>query len=267
MLSLLTLNIQAAAAPRAQALLRWLDGRPEDLFILTETSAGEGTAYLLDQCRRAGLDVIYTPDPAGERGVALVSRVPLVARPDVVAGVTLPGRVAAATIDGRPELAVVGVYVPSSDRAPDKVARKRGFITSLLAALDRLPKAVRAWLVLGGDYNVITRDHQPPYRGFLPFEYQMLDDLDGMGLVDAHQRCSPGVQAHSWIGRSGNGYRFDYFHVGAALAERIAACSYLHEPREQKLTDHAAATLTLDVPAIARLPAEPGGLTDAATLF
>ncbi len=267
MLSLLTLNIQAAAPPRAQALLRWLDGRDEDVFILTETSVGDGTAYLLDQCRRAGLDVIHTPDPAGDRGVALISRVPLVARPDFVAGVTLPGRVAAATIDGRPELAVVGVYVPSSDRAPDKVARKRGFIASLLAVLDRLPDETRTWLVIGGDYNVITRDHQPPYRGFLPFEYQMLDALDCLGLVDAHQQCSPGVQAHSWIGRSGNGYRFDYFHVGAALTERVVACSYLHEPREQKLADHAAVGLTLDLPAVVRLPGDPGGLADVGTLF
>ena len=238
MLSLLTLNIQAAAPPRAQALLRWLDGRDEDVFILTETSVGDGTAYLLDQCRRAGLDVIHTPDPAGDRGVALISRVPLVSSGS-----------------------------PSSDRAPDKVARKRGFIASLLAVLDRLPDETRTWLVIGGDYNVITRDHQPPYRGFLPFEYQMLDALDCLGLVDAHQQCSPGVQAHSWIGRSGNGYRFDYFHVGAALTERVVACSYLHEPREQKLADHAAVGLTLDLPAVVRLPGDPGGLADVGTLF
>jgi len=265
-LSLLTLNIQAAALPRAKALLRWLDGRPEHVFILTETSAGDGTAHLLDQCRRAGLDVIHTPDPA-DRGVALVGRVPLVARPDLVAGVSLPGRVAAATIDSRPELTVVGIYVPSSDRAPDKLARKRDFVTSLLAAVDRFPDTVRGSLVLSGDYNVITRDHQPPYPGFLPFEYQMLDTLEDHGLVDAHQHCSPGVQAHSWIGRSGNGYRFDYFHVGATLTGRIAACSYLHEPRELKLTDHAAAALTLDLPAVTRRAADSSGLAGAGTLF
>jgi exodeoxyribonuclease-3 len=265
-LSLLTLNIQAAALPRARALLHWLASRPEQVFILTETSAGEGSSYLLDQCRRAGFDVIHSPDGA-DRGVALVGRVPLTARPDLVTGVTLPGRVAAATIAGQTELVLLGVYVPSSDRAPDKVTRKRTFISSLLAAVDDLPAATRAALILGGDYNVITRDHQPPYRGFLPFEYEMLDRLEGHGLVDAHRRCSPDVQAHSWIGRSGNGYRFDYFHVGAALADRITACTYLHEPREHRLTDHAAASLTLDVPTVAALPADPAGLTGAGALF
>ncbi len=256
MLSLLTLNIQAAALTRARALLRWLDTRPEELFILTETSSGPGTAHLLDQCRHAGLTVIHTAGTAGDRGVAMVSRVPIVARPDLVDGVTLPGRVAAGTIASSPELAVVGVYVPSSDRAPDKVSRKRDFIATLLTALDRIPAAERATLVLGGDYNVITRDHQPRYPGFLPFEYAMLDALEAHGLVDAYQYCSPGVQAHSWIGRSGNGYRFDYFHVGAALVDHVTGCSYLHEPRELELTDHAAAALTLRLPQVARLTAD-----------
>jgi exonuclease III len=266
-LSLLTLNIQAAALTRAQALLRWLDTRTEDLFILTETSSGPGTTHLLDQCRNAGLTVIHTPGTAGDRGVAIVSRVPIVARPDLAAGVTLPGRVAAGTIAADPELTVIGVYVPSSDRAPDKVSRKRDFIATLLTAVDNIPAAERATLVLGGDYNVITRDHQPRYPGFLPFEYAMLDALESHDLVDAYQHCSPGVQAHSWIGRSGNGYRFDYFHVGQALVDHIVDCSYLHEPRELKLTDHAAAALTLRMPRVARLTADTARQTGAGTLF
>ncbi len=267
MLSLLTLNIQAAALTRAQALLRWLDARTEELFILTETSSGPGTAHLLDHCRQAGLTVIHTPGAAGDRGVAIVSRVPIAARPDLVAGVSLPGRVAAGTIAGDPELTVVGVYVPSSDRAPDKVSRKRDFVATLLTAVDRIPAAERATLVLGGDYNVIARDHQPQYLGFLPFEYAMLDALETHGLVDAYQLCSPGVQAHSWIGRSGNGYRFDYFHVGPALVDHVAGCSYLQEPRELKLTDHAAAVLTLRLPQVARLTAAPRGQSGTGTLF
>ena len=267
MLSLLTLNIQAAALTRAQALLRWMDTRTEELFILTETSSGPGTAHLLDQCRHAGLTVLHTPGTAGERGVAMVSRVPIVARPDLVAGVTLPGRVSVGTVAGDPELTVVGVYVPSSDRAPDKVSRKRDFVASLLGAVGRIPPAERATLVLGGDYNVITRDHQPSYPGFLPFEYAMLDALETHGLVDAYQLCSPGVQAHSWIGRSGNGYRFDYFHVGPALVDHVAGCSYLHEPRELKLTDHAAAVLTLRVPQVARLTADTVAQPGTGTLF
>lgn len=268
MLSVLTLNIQAAGLPRARALLRWLDQRDDDVVILTETSSGEGTAYLLEQCRRAGLSVTHAPAPDGDRGVALVSRAATVARPDLVAGVSPPGRVAAVTIaSSTSELTVFGVYVPSSDRAPNKVARKQGFITSLLAAVRGLPDQARARLVLGGDYNVITRDHQPPHRGFLPFEYQMLDTLHGLGLVDAYRHRRPEGQVHSWIGRSGNGYRFDYIHVGTDLRDDIVNCDYLHEPRDERLSDHAAVALTLRAAAPVRLPVDPAGLAGAGALF
>ena len=72
-----------------------------------------------------------------------------------------------------------------------------------------------------------------------------LEALERHGFVDSHEHCAPGTQAHSWIGRTGDGYRYDYFHAGRELGGRIKACAYLHETREQRLTDHAAVTLTL----------------------
>jgi exodeoxyribonuclease-3 len=54
MLSILTVNIGAAARERAEVMLRWLAGRPEDVLVLTETSGGAGTAYLLERFHDAG---------------------------------------------------------------------------------------------------------------------------------------------------------------------------------------------------------------------
>jgi exodeoxyribonuclease-3 len=245
--SLLTLNIQATALPRARLLWDWLNRRDEDMIVLTETSSGPGSRFLAEHAEQAGNTVIHQPQP-GERGCLLISRIPIQARPDLTHAVSAPGRVVAATLPDHEDLAVIGVYVPSSDRAPDKVIRKQTFVTTLLAAIAQLPPAAIARLVLAGDYNVIARDHQPAYRGFLPFEYGMLDTLDGLGLVDAHHHHRPGVQAHSWIGRGGNGYCFDYIHLGPALLPHLRGCDYLHEPRDQRLTDHAALTATLALP-------------------
>ncbi|WBB93370.1 endonuclease/exonuclease/phosphatase family protein [Verrucosispora sp. WMMC514] len=248
MLSILTLNIQATSRRRADGLLRWLADRPEQILLLTETSAGDGTAYLLDQFRRAGCHVHHPPLP-GDRGAAMISRIPVTARPDLTAGLSVPGRAVAATIDTEPAVTVLGVYVPSSDRAPAKVARKRAFLASLTDTLDRMTADERAHLVLGGDYNVIPRDHQPPYPGvWRPFEYALFDTLTAAGLTDAHTHLAPGVQQHSWFGRAGNGYRFDYWHIGAALQDTIRGGGYLQEPREHGLTDHAAVTVDLDLP-------------------
>ncbi|MBX7267251.1 hypothetical protein KIF24_15330 [Micromonospora sp. Llam7] len=140
------------------------------------------------------------------------------------------------------------------------------FVRSLLRALDELPPERRDRLVLGGDYNVIARHHRPLHPGFLPFEFGLLEALEAHGLVDAHERCSPGEQPYSWIGRTGDGYRYDYFHIGRELAGRITGCAYLHETRELRLTDHAAVTLTLDVDEVERL-AIGDVIEEAATLF
>jgi exodeoxyribonuclease-3 len=267
-LSILTVNIGAASRERAETMLRWLAARPEQVLVLTETSAGAGTAYLLDRFRQAGYAVVHTPDGNGDRGTIIVSQVavvkPLSAR---FANVTIPGRVAAAVLDTDPAIAVLGVYVPSRDRSADKTEKKETFVRSLLRALDELPPELRDRLVLGGDYNVIARNHRPLHPGFLPFEFGLLEALEAHGLVDAHERCSPGEQAYSWIGRSGDGYRYDYFHVGCELAGRITGCAYLHETREQRLTDHAAVTLTLGVDKVKRLAAGNPVKEEAATLF
>jgi exodeoxyribonuclease-3 len=258
--------VQAAALPRAGRLAAWLDARDDHVVVLTETSNGPGTAYLLDSCRTAGLTVAHSRSPDGDRGCAIISRLPTAVRTDLLGGVSLPGRAVAVSIDVEPAVTVVGLYVPSSDRAPDKVAKKRAFLASVLDALHGLDEHQRAHLVLAGDYNVISRDHQPHYSGFLPFEYDFLDALTQLGLTDAYRRLHPGVQAHSWIGRGGNGYRFDYLHTGAALTVHVTACAYLHQPREQQLSDHAAVAAALSVP-VEHLSVASGPLLGAGRLF
>src|SRR5439155_6951419 len=169
MLSILTVNIGAAARERAEVMLRWLAGRPEDVLLLTETSGGPGTAYLLERFRDAGYAVAYTPDENGDRGAALVSRIAVAERLTApFAGVSVPGRVAAVVLDTEPAVAVLGVYVPSRDRSADKTEKKQTFVDSFLTAIDALPSELRARLVVGGDYNVIARTHRPLHPGFLP---------------------------------------------------------------------------------------------------
>jgi hypothetical protein len=87
------------------------------ILLLTETSCGDGSAHLLDQFRRAGCHVLHPPLP-GDRGAAMVSRVPLTARPDLTAGLSIPGRAVAATVNTDPPVTVLGVYVPASKPRP-----------------------------------------------------------------------------------------------------------------------------------------------------
>jgi exonuclease III len=265
-LSVLAFNLQAAALPRAERVLAWLDGREDGMVILTETSNGPGTSYLLDRYRAAGYHVVHMPSVDGDRGCAMVSRLELAAGPELRSGVSLPGRAVAVTLATEPAVTVVGLYVPSSDRAPEKVAKKRAFLASVLHVLRDLTDEQRANLILGGDYNVIARDHQPRYPAFLPFEYEFLDALPELGLADTYRHLHPGEQVHSWIGRGGNGYRFDYFHAGSALTPHLIGCEYLHGPREQRLSDHAAVAVSLNLD-VAHLHVATQALAEAPTLF
>ncbi len=243
-LQALSLNIGAAAVPRAEAILSWLRRRSEDVFVLTETSRGEGTRLLLDGLRARGYSTFSTVETR-DRGVAVASRIPIHEVLDDRLSLTLPWRVSAIVLDTRPRVTLLGVYVPSRDRSPLKVARKEAFLSSLLNSVRGLSAALRSRLVLVGDYNVVARHHSPQFPGFFPYEYAFHEQLEDLGLKAAHELGKPGPQPHSWIGRTGNGYLYDYVHVGKALQASVERCSYLHGPRERRLTDHAAVTVRL----------------------
>lgn len=198
----------------------------------------------------------------------LITRIPLLGQPVQFKPVTIPGRVAAAVLDTHPRLCVAAVYVPSRDRSLTKTDRKRRFLTSLQEALSALPGHQRDGLLLGGDYNVIARTHQPPLPGFPPFEYDFLDHLRTVGLVDVHDHHHPDApQPHSWIGRTGDGYRYDYLHLARPLTDRITSRAYLHPTRRNRLTDHAAVTATLHLDQVQRLPVHDVTTGDDLALF
>jgi len=240
----LSLNIGAAAAPRAATILSWLRRRDEDVLVLTETSAGDGTRLLLDGLQARGYRTFFASD-ARDRGVAVASRIPVHDVLDSQLSLTLPWRASGVVLDTRPRVALIGVYVPSRDRTPMKVARKEAFLASLLQSVRGLTSGLRSRLLVVGDYNAVARRHSPPIPGFFPYEYAFHEQLEDLGLKAAHELGRPGPQPHSWIGRTGNGYLYDYVHVGKALQSSVERCSYLHGPRERRLTDHAAVTVRL----------------------
>jgi exodeoxyribonuclease-3 len=238
------LNIGAAAPARAARIVAWLSRRADDVIVLTETSAGPGTQLLREDLRQRGFQT-YSVTDARDRGVLVASRV---AVRDVLTDrlrVTLPWRVCALALDTTPAIIVLGVYVPSRDRSAAKIARKQAFIVSLLQGLGALGEPARRNLLLVGDYNAIARRHDPALPGFFSWEYALHDQLEDLGLRPAHELLSVGAQPHSWIGRTGNRYLYDYIHLSPGLQPRLDRCAYLHEPRTTGLSDHAAVTARL----------------------
>src|SRR5205823_5783685 len=110
----LTLNIGAAARPRAERILEWLRRRDENVFVLTETSAGDGSKLIAERLECRGYNVVWR-QPPGDRGVMLATRLPIRTQLCTRLDVTLPWRIAGVRLALRPSVAVLGVYMPSRE--------------------------------------------------------------------------------------------------------------------------------------------------------
>ncbi|MEA2493155.1 MAG: hypothetical protein QOJ29_1066 [Thermoleophilaceae bacterium] len=237
-LTITTLNVASPSTKRAERILDWLGQRDDDILILTETRATEGTHTLSDGLAGAGWEVRLPQLGDRERGVLLASRLALAPRAgDLVT--YLPGRVEAATIAGA-EIDVIGVYIPSRDHTEPMIARKRRFVDELRTALAR---AQSRPTVLLGDLNILEPDHWPRHTWFHPWEYELYESLLSNGWTDAYRAHRVGTIEHSWVSPDGDGYRFDHAFVSSALQPKLVACHIVHEPRETGLSDHSALEL------------------------
>ena len=254
-LSLLTLNIGNPSPDRARRQLAWLIRREEDVLVLTETKASAGCRLLAGEFTAAGY-AVHCPQPGpGEYGTMIVSTVP--ATPDH--GFSdrlgyLPSRAAAVILPAPAgAVRVIGLYVPARDASTEKTERKRTWLAAcdaaLTAAVSEMP------VLLLGDLNVLEPDHRPGYPFFAPFEYDFYRALvDVHGLTDAFRHLHPRDAEYSWVGRGGDGYRYDHAFCSGSLASQVTACYYLHQPREDRLSDHSALAMHLAVPPPAFLP-------------
>ncbi|MGQ0779125.1 MAG: hypothetical protein ACT4NY_32720 [Pseudonocardiales bacterium] len=120
-LSLITINVGAPSIERAQRQLQWLVGRPEDVFVLTETKATAGSVFLAEAFTAAGYAVTFPEHAPGELGVMIVSKIATTADPLGRAMDYLPARAAGVVVEtSNGPLRVLGAYVPSRDATLDK---------------------------------------------------------------------------------------------------------------------------------------------------
>ena len=118
---------------------------------------------------------------------------------------------------------------------------------ALTSALPGFTARFNAPVIVAGDLNVVEPGHIPHHAVFGEWEYDFYRSFAGAGLADAYRLLHPDEAAHSWYGRSGEGYRFDHAFITASHRAHVRDCRYLHEPRQHGLTDHAAMILAITV--------------------
>jgi len=267
-LSLLTLNIANPSPERAERQLGWLASRDEDVLVLTETKDSTGCRLLADAFSGAGYHVSYPKPDNGDYGAMIASRVQ--ARTDDFGDRVgyLASRAAAVTLPApHGPLQVIGAYVPSRDASVEKTARKRKWLAACTAALaSRAPSQPAVFL---GDLNVLEPSHQPHYKFFGPFEYDFYRHLtDDCGLIDAFRALHPEKIEYSWVGRTGDGYRYDHIHCTIDLAATLVSCDYHHQTRIDRLSDHSALSVRLTIePSQPLITSSPATASAPPTLF
>jgi len=135
-------------------------------------------------------------------------------------------------------LEIIGLYVPSRDKSMKKIKRKKDFLSNVIQALKSAP--VSNFRIILGDFNVLEPNHSPHYSFFEEWEYDFYKNLINNQYQDAFRVMSPITKEYSWVGRTGQGYRYDHCFVSDNLLSTIEKCFYFHKPRKIRLSDHSA---------------------------
>lgn len=225
-------NIRNPSIKTAMKQALWLKEQPFDIFALTETKNSEGCNYLEKYFRALGYHVLFPKPDAKEYGAMMISRFPFT-------GGFLSGFDSPRTNSIRKEnLEIVNTYVPN-----DREKGKKEFLDNLANSLKSAPNP----FIFCGDLNIIEPSHVPRYSMFKPWEYEFYNAVLNTRLHDAFRLLYPKACEYSWVGRTGDGYRYDHCFVSEDLVSRIKDCYYLHEPRIKKLSDHSGLTVILTI--------------------
>jgi exodeoxyribonuclease-3 len=227
-------NVSNPSLSRAIKQVRWLTETNSDVVVLTETKFSKGCVHIKDRLESLGYHVVLPKSKTGGYGVLVASKLWLREtnftkyidrdlRTRVIS-VRLPFLAA--------ELEIIAIYVPN--KRDDK---KKKFLQSLLCTLEASPPT--SYRIFCGDFNVLEPDHIPFYPKFESWEYKFYSSLSKYQLKDAFRYLNPETQEYSWIGRTGDGYRYDHFFVSRELLPLVKECSYIHKPRKLRLSDHS----------------------------
>lgn len=233
-------NIANPSLERATKQAEWLRKRHEDIIVLTEAKQSEGCVFLKHYFQTYGYNVIF-PKPEGkEFGVIIISKHLLIPSNFSAKVNYLQARVASVKLNfPNGDLEIIAIYVPSRDSSIEKIEKKKHFLNSLTNALETSPELSRR--IFCGDLNILEPNHIPHYPFFKEWEYNFYRNLTrNYQFKDAFRHLYPSVQEYSWVGRTGDGYRYDHCFISNDLLPLLKQCYYLHEPRKIKLSDHSA---------------------------
>ena len=224
-------NVRNPSVTRAIRQVKWIRSVAPDVIVLTEIKRSKGTGYISDRLQALNYHVRYKEPDENRYGSMLASKYPIPIHEDSEDEHFGP-RVVSATLNIHSQIVdVIGVYVHIR-----RDEEKRRFLDNLLEHIEGHPAGR---MVFCGDFNILEPDHIPHYPKFEEWEYEFYKRLGQIGLRDAFRLLNHDKTVYSWVGNRGEGYRYDHIFISVDLLPRIVNCRYLHDPREDGLSDHS----------------------------
>ncbi len=243
-MKILNLNIGNPSVERARKQLNWILNKENyDIIILTEVKRSLGCALIESELRSVGYTV-YTDIEIKEYGVLFATKhkCNIMEMRDI--DINLSNRMIVANIRIKNEIInIIGIYVPSNDKRKNE--RKKIFLESVISFLSQFNSSDK--IILCGDFNTVMRNHMPKYSMFRSWEYLFFDEIDKLGLIDSYESLYKNKQVYSWFGKNGNAYKYDYIFISNNLNKNLKDAIYLRDTIENKLSDHSASMIKLDI--------------------
>ena len=212
---LMLFNAQHAAPGRARRQAAWIAAQENaDLVIATEVGSGPGGQALIAALDEHAYSPVLACEPAApDYRTVLASRGPaLIPVPSGIGVFAHRGPAAAVTADGY-TVGLLGLYVPSRGPQQRRNQNKRAFQNAVTTALPGFPAQFGGPVIVAGDLNVVEPGHRPNLPVFGAWEYAFYESFLDAGMTDAYRVRHPEGLDHSWLGRSGTGYRIDHIFV------------------------------------------------------
>lgn len=245
---LLSWNIQHGGGKRLARIADAIVSHRPDAVALTEFRTAPGVA-LIEAFKDRGYWYAESTNPAaGDNGVAVISRTPIVRKPSSF----VPAENLVQWLDVElPEhgfgLGVMHILCSmpgSKDRVPGE-AKIRFWNAVLEAAEARLHEP----FLFVGDWN--TGAHRVDEKGKTFVCADHFGKLSAMGWTDLWRRHNPGNTEFTWYskfkgGARANGFRLDHAFATPSLLTRVGACRYSHAERDAAASDHSLMVVDLD---------------------
>lgn len=229
MLKILSWNIRQGGGTRLTSIVNHLAKTKADIVVLSEFRNGETGNRLRASLMKIGYrHQVVSGEKNGVNSVLIASTFAAGSELYADADEKFTHNIATAVF---PAFKVMGVYLPHKKK------------NKLLPYINDTVKNDDAHYIIAGDYNTGINHVDQAGKSFW-YEDELIK-LKKNGYIDAFRHIHGDVKEYSWYSHQGNGYRYDHTYVDEALIPIVKDCYYLHEWRENKLSDHSPMVLVL----------------------